>query len=82
MAASHNVGKIPTPGIPTPAVRQSKAAQPAAKPKQLTGDAAIAKNIYDMSPAGMAAEHRREAAGVASEAAAIKKAGYAGGGIR
>lgn len=30
--ASHNVGRIPTPGIPTPTVRKSPSSQPAVKP--------------------------------------------------
>ena len=45
--------RIPTPGIPTPMVRKSTGAQPAAKP-QLTGDAAIKAYQKEISPAGMA----------------------------
>ena len=36
--------RIPTPGIPTPQVRTSKAAQPAAKPVPLPKGASIGNN--------------------------------------
>jgi len=41
--------RIPTPGIPTPAVRKSPAAQ-----KAMTGEAAIAQYQKEISPSGMA----------------------------
>ena len=41
--------RIPTPGIPTPAVRKSPGAQ-----KAMTGDAAIAQYQKEISPSGMA----------------------------
>ena len=50
--------RIPTPGVPTPAVRKSPAAQ-----KPMTGDAAIKEYQRQVSPSG-----------VASAAAANRKA--------
>ena len=49
--------RLPTAGIPTPAVRKSSGAQPAAKPTEsavLKGDAAIRRYQYEVSPKGMA----------------------------
>lgn len=45
--------RLPTAGIPTPAVRKSSGATPAAKPA-LKGDAAIKEYQRQVSPSGMA----------------------------
>jgi len=38
--------RIPTPGVPTPAVRASKTAQPAAKPAPTPSRPAVGSDIY------------------------------------
>jgi hypothetical protein len=47
--------RIPTPGLPTPAVRKSPGAQ-----KAMTGDAAIKQYQKEISPSGMAATKQKQ----------------------
>jgi len=74
--------RIPTPGISTPAVRKSATAQPPAKPKQLTGEAAMNANIKSLTPAGVKADAARQNKSAADAYAKQKKAGQLGMGTR
>ena len=67
--------RIPTPSVPTPTVRTSKSAQPAAKPaaKPVTGNAALNANIKKLTPAGVKADTARQTTAIA---AAHAKSGY------
>ena len=63
--------RIPTPSVPTPKVRTSKSAQPAAKP--VTGNAALNANIKKLTPAGVKDDTARQTKAIAS---AHAKSGY------
>ena len=81
--------RIPTPSVPTPTVRTSKSAQPAAVPltnkeikrvnaiaktvKPVTGNAALNANIKKLTPAGVKADTARQTKAIAS---AHAKSGY------
>ena len=60
--------RIPTPGIPSPAVRKSTASQ-----KAMTGENAISAFKKSITPAGVKADTARQ---VANIAAAHAKSGY------
>ena len=60
--------RIPTPGIPSPAVRKSTASQ-----KAMTGEKALNANIKKLTPAGVKADTARQTTAIA---AAHAKSGY------